>query len=96
MWETMKCTFSQMLTNWFVNYAKKPDGEKICKIEASAKGYAKNVRKIPTDRIVKKMFDYLRAGDLLVIPFDKESGFCVMKKPTYREKFEEVLNLGQF
>ena len=72
------------------------EGEKLCEIEASAKWYAKNVRETPLDRGVKKVHDYLKANDLLAVPFDKGCGFCVMKKSTYREKLDEVLNSDQF
>ena len=72
------------------------EGEKLCEIEASAKWYAKNVPEIPLDRGVKKVHDYLEANDLLAVPFDKSCGFCVMKKSTYREKLDEVLNSDQF
>ena len=72
------------------------EGEKLCEIEASAKRYAKNVRETPLDRGVKKVHDYLKANDLLAVPFDKGCGFCVMKKSTYREKLDEVMNSDQF
>ena len=42
------------------------------------------------------MHDYLKANELLVVPFDKGSGFCVIKKSTYREKLDDVLNSDQF
>ena len=64
--------------------------------EASAKWYRKNVRETPVDRGVKKMHDYLKVSDLLVVPFDKGCGLCVMKKSTYRGKFDDLLNSDQF
>ena len=45
---------------------------------------------------VKKAHDYLKANDLLAVPFDKGCGFCVMKKSRYREKHDEMLNSDQF
>ena len=42
------------------------------------------------------MHDYLKANDLLAVPFDKGCGFCVMKKSSYREKLGELLNSDQF
>ena len=56
----------------------------------------KNVRKIPMDRRVKQVQDYLTVKDLLAVPFDKGCGFCVMKKSTYSDKLDDVLNLDQF
>ena len=70
--------------------------EKLFEIGASAKLYAKIVREAPMDRGVKKVHDYLKANDLLAVPFDKGCGFCVMKKSTYTEKLAEVLNSDQF
>ena len=61
------------------------EGEELCEIEASAKWYAKNVRETPLDRGVKKVHENIKTNDLLVVPFDKGCGFCVMKKSTYRE-----------
>ena len=58
--------------------------------------YAKNIRETPMNRAVKKVHDYLKANDLLAVPFDKGCGFCVMKKSTYRGKLDEVLNSDQF
>ena len=42
------------------------------------------------------MHDYLKANDLLAVPFDKGCDFCVMKKSTYSKKHDEVLNSDQF
>ena len=64
------------------------DGEKLCEIDASAKWYEKVVRKTPMDRGVKHVHDYLKANNVLAVPFDKGCGFCVMKKLTYREKLD--------
>ena len=68
------------------------EGEKLSEIEASAMWYAKNIRETPKDRGVRKMHDYLKANDLLAVPFDKGCGSCAKKKSTYSEKFDEVLN----
>ena len=72
------------------------EGDKFCEIEASAKWYAKIVRLTPMDRGVKKLHGYLKANDLLAVPFDKGCGFCVMKKSTDMEKLDAVLNSDQF
>ena len=45
---------------------------------------------------VKKVHDYLKANDLLAVPFDKICRLCVMKKSTYSEKLDDVLNSDQF
>ena len=72
------------------------EGEKLCEIEASSKWYAKYVRETPMDRGVKKVHDYLKANDLLAVPFDKGCGLRVNKKSTFMEKLDEVLNSDQF
>ena len=58
--------------------------------------YAKNVRETSMEREVKKVQDTIKVNDLLAIPFDKGCGFHVMKKSTYREKLDDVLNSDQF
>ena len=50
---------------------------------------------IPIDSGLRKLHDYLKAEDLLAVPFDKSCGvcvICVMRKSTYREKLEDALN----
>ena len=49
-----------------------------------------------TQKLVKKVHKYLKAKDLLGVPFDKGWEFCVMKNSTYREKLDDVLNSDQF
>ena len=41
------------------------------------------------------MHGYLKAKDLLAVPFEKGCGFYVMKKSTYREKLYDTLNSDQ-
>ena len=48
------------------------------------------------ERGAKNVHDYLKANYLQPVPFDKGCGFCVMKKSTYREKLDDVLNSDQF
>ena len=55
-----------------------------------------NIRETPLDRALAGMQKYLRDNALIAVPFDKEVGFCVMKKSTYAEKLEEVLDCKQF
>ena len=74
----------------------KREGEKLCEIEASAKLYAKSVRKTAMDKGFKQVHDYLKTQDSLAVLFDKCCGFCVTKKPTYRERLDDVLNSDQF
>ena len=64
----------------------KTEGEMLCEFEVSAKCNAKNERKTPMDKGIKKLHDYLKAKDLLASTFDKGCNFCVIKKSTYRGK----------
>ena len=42
------------------------------------------------------MYKHLRDNALSAVPFDKGVGFCVMKKSTYAEQLEKVLDCEQF
>ena len=42
------------------------------------------------------MQKYLRGNALIAVPFHKGVGFCVMKKSTFSEKLEKVLDCEQF
>ena len=70
--------------------------EKLFEIEAVSKWYSKNIRETPFDRALAKVQNYLRDNALIAVPFDKGVGFCVMKKSTYVEKLEKVLDCEQF
>ena len=41
------------------------------------------------------MQKHLRDNALIAVPFDKGVGFCVMKKSTYAEQLEKVLDCEQ-
>ena len=43
-----------------------------------------------------KTNDFLKDQKLLVVPFDKRWGFCVMKQKTYSDKLNEILSSSQF
>ena len=71
-------------------------GEKLCKIEAAANIFAKNVKHTSSDKSVEKARKYLSDNGLLAVPFDKGVGFCVMKKETYEKKLKDLLQAKQF
>ena len=58
-------------------------GEKLCETEAAAKGYAKNVKQIASDKSVEKARKYLKDN-------------CVMKRETYERKLNDLLQAEQF
>ena len=71
--------------------------EKLCEIEASAKWHAaKNLRETPVDRGPSKVTNYFKEHDLLLVPFDKRNGFCVMGKSRYQTKLDQNLDCHQF
>ena len=72
------------------------DGKKLYEIEASKKWYAKTVRETPSDRGVVERAKFLKDNDILAVPFDKCSGFCVMKRQSYHKKLPDVLDWTQF
>ena len=39
---------------------------------------------------------YLKENDLVAVPFDKGVGICIMKRSTYNEKLDAILQLPQF
>ena len=48
------------------------------------------------DRGVKKVPDHLKDKRLLAVPFYKSCRFCVMKRSTYREELNVILNSDKF
>ena len=39
---------------------------------------------------------YLKENDLLAVPYDKGAGICLMKRRTYEQKMEKIIELPQF
>ena len=70
-------------------------GEKLFEIEAAAKWYSKNIRETTLDRALPKVQKFISDNALIVVPFDKGVGFCVMKKRAYAEKLEKILDCEQ-
>ena len=70
--------------------------KKLFEIEAAAKWYSKNIRETLLDRALAKVQKYLCDNALIVDPFDKGVGVCVMERSTYAENLEKVLNWEQF
>ena len=66
--------------------------EKLFEIEM----YSKNIREIPLERSLAKVQKYLRYSALIAVSFDKGVRFCAMKKSTYAEKLEGVIDCKQF
>ena len=58
--------------------------------------YIRQCEKQHFPRNLKLTQAFLKKHDLLAIPFDKGTGFCVMKAAEYEAKIMDILNLPQF
>ena len=63
------------------------DGRKLCEIEASAEWYPKNVRRTPAAKVAK----FSKENDIVVIPFDKGTGFCEMNRQSHHKTWLKFL-----
>ena len=70
--------------------------ETITDINVKTLTYIKKCKKLKPARNLTLTRKYLKDKDLVAVPFDKGIGICVMKKATYHEKLEKILNLPQF
>ena len=75
---------------------RKVPGEALCEIEAVAKAYAKRVKQTPSDKGVEKARKYLKSNGLVAVMFDKDVGFCVMRKDIYENRLSDTLDSNQF
>ena len=74
----------------------KVPGEALCEIEAAAKAYAKRAKQTPSDKGVEKARKYLKSNGLVAVMFDKDVGFCVMRKDIYENRLSDTLDSNQF
>ena len=58
--------------------------------------YIKEYSKQVPPRHLRLTQEFHKKHNLLAIPFDKGTGFCVMKAETYEKKLLDILNLSQF
>ena len=72
-----------------------PD-EIITDINVKTLAYIKKCKKMKVSRNIQMTKKYLKEHDLLAIPFDKGIGICIMKKESYHEKMDNIINLPQF
>jgi len=72
-----------------------PD-ETITDINVKTLAYIKGCKKMKTSRNILMTKKYLKEKDLLAIPFDKGVGICIIKKRSYHEKMDMIINLPQF
>ena len=70
--------------------------ETITDINIKTLAYIKRCKKMKSSRNIQMTKRYLKENDLLAIPFDKGVGMCIMKKTTYHEKMDTIINLPQF
>ena len=81
-----------------LNHCKTNDVSKdtITDINVKTLNYIKKCKKMKTSRNIQMPKKYLKENDLLAIPFDKGIEICIMKKDTYCNKMEAIINLPQF
>ena len=72
------------------------DDGMITDINVKTLAYIKKCQKQKEPRHIMMTKRYLKDNDLLAIPFDKGVGICVMKKPTYHSKLDQIISLPQF
>jgi len=58
--------------------------------------YIRQCEKQHIPRNLKLTQAFLKKHDLLAVPFDKGTGFCIMKASEYEAKLMDILNLPQF
>ena len=75
---------------------KNVSDETITDINVKTLTYIKRCKKMKTSKNIQMTKRYLKEHQLLAIPFDKGVGICIMRKETYHEKMEAIINLPQF
>ena len=70
--------------------------EIITDINIKTLDYIKKCKKIKCSKQIKLTKKYLKDNNLLAVPFDKGIGICVMKKETYFQKMDNIIQLPQF
>ena len=83
--------------NFFLSKLKKHDvhGEKLCEIEAAAKGTQKSYSR-RRDMGIEKATKYHQNIEQVAVPFDTGLRFCVLKKHTYEAKLTLMQGSEQF
>ena len=81
-----------------LNHCKRNNVPKdtITDINIKTLNYIKKCKKMKASRNIQMTKKYLKDNDLLAVPFDKGIGICIMKKTTYNNKMEAIINLPQF
>ena len=74
----------------------KVDNDTINEINMAVVRYIKICKNQRPSRNLKLTKLFLKKHDLRAVPFDKGTGFCLMKTTEYEEKIKTILNLPQF
>ena len=70
--------------------------ETVCDINIMVMKYVKACSKQKVPRHLKFTQQYLKENNLLAVPFDKGTGFCLMDANEHERKLMDILNLPQF
>ena len=66
------------------------------KINALTVGYVMNCKYKKPDKNIKSTRQWLKDQGILAVPYDKGTGFCLMKAETYNHKVKKLLEGPQF
>ena len=72
------------------------DSKVINKINALTVGYVNTLDGTKTEKKTVLVKKWLRDNEVLAVPYDKGTGFCLMKVITYMEKCGALFSLPQF
>ena len=72
------------------------DRDAINRVNALAVGYITQCKNQPVDWNVAKVRKWLKDNNMLAIPYDKGTGFCIMPVDIYNQKLSDIVNGGQF
>ena len=72
------------------------DSKVINKINALTVGYVNTLNGTKTEKETVLVKKWLRDNEVLAVPYDKGTGFCLKKVSTYMEKCDALLSLPQF
>ncbi|MCP3849671.1 MAG: hypothetical protein GY694_05465 [Gammaproteobacteria bacterium] len=84
--------------NRFVVYCNKHhiNSETITDINVKTVNYIKKCKQMKETKNVQMTKKYLKENDLVAVPYDKGTGICLMKRKTYEQKMEKIIELPQF
>ena len=68
----------------------------INQINSLVVGYTNKIRETRQNNEIINVKMWLKDNDILAVPYDKGTGFCLMKRETYMSKCKDSLALSRF